>query len=108
MTDPIQLAVEQLYENEALTDALMDEAAKMLLGWGERQLRDMEGRDDMTIEQVTQHLQYPMKTINRLMQQHAELSETEMMQRLLKLVEQSMQLAHQKSLRPSPGDSHED
>jgi len=107
MTDQIQLAVEQLYENEALTDGMPDEAAQILLNWGEGQLRNVKAREAEEIKKVLQYLEYPLKTINRLIEQHAELSETQMVQRLIKLVEQSMQLAAQKSLIPPLGDNNE-
>ena len=96
----IQRAIEQLYENERLTDALTDETAIILLNWGEQQLKSLAtlNREHTDLESMVQQLHQIIRAINRLMEQRAELSEIEMIERLLKLVEQVMQFALQKSI----------
>jgi hypothetical protein len=98
--DPIKPYIEQLYEDEALTDSLTDQEAKILLGWAEQQLRSLsplEAKPDK-LDSATRQLRRVLRTINQLMGQKAGLSETQMVQRLLRLVEQTIQFSQQKSL----------
>lgn len=97
-TAPIELAIQQMYENESLTDAMQSESAQILLTWGEQQLRDMQTRDAEAIDRTLSRLQRTMRTMNRLIEQQADLSETQMIQRLIKVAEQALQLAAQKSI----------
>jgi hypothetical protein len=108
----IRQLIEQLYENEGLTDALTDESAKILLGWGEQQLKGLLplAADPDKLESAAQQLQQVIRTVNRLIEQKAELSDTEMVQQLLRLVEQAMQLNTQKSIAgaaPASGTAEE-
>ncbi len=96
-SDQLQQLVEQLYENEALTSALSDESAKILLTWGEQQLQDGSESSMEYLEETLAQVQQVMRTINRLVEQQVDLNETELVERLLKLVEQSNQLTLQKS-----------
>lgn len=86
----IRPLVEQLYESEGLTDALTDEAATMLLTWGEQQLKNLAhlhlSQTDM--ESASQALQKAIRTVNRLMEQRADLADTEMVEHLIKLIDQ--------------------
>jgi hypothetical protein len=86
----IRPLVEQLYESEGLTDALTDEAATLLLSWGEQQLKNLAhlklSRTD--IETAAQALQKAIRAVNRLIEQRADLSDTEMVEHLLQLVDQ--------------------
>lgn len=102
-----QLAVQQLYENEKLSNAMTDEPAKVLLQWGEAQLRDLTDRDPAALDAVMNELQRTMRTINRFIEQQAELTEMETVQRLIKLVEQAMQLADKRSLAQRPSLQNE-
>lgn len=96
--DQLQVAIERLYENERLTDALADQAAKSLLGWGEQQLKWLTGSrpEPGNIDQVTNQVQLVMRTVNRLAGQRAELSEDNLTSRLLELVQQAAQLSPDK------------
>jgi Na+/phosphate symporter len=86
----IQRLVEQLYESEGLTDALTDEAATLLLNWGEQQLQNLAHLhlSQTDLDSAGNALQRAMRTVNRLIEQRADLSDTEMVEHLLKLVEQ--------------------
>jgi len=92
--NPIQPMVEQLYQNEALTDALTDDAAKLLLQWGEQQLNNLAGLSlsPENLDSAGQALQKAMRAANRLIEQRADLSDVEMIEHLLKLVEQVITL----------------
>jgi len=98
--DPSKPYIEQLYEDEALTDSLTDQEAKILLGWAEQQLRSLtplQAKPDQ-LDGAARQLRRVVRTINQLMGQKAGLSETQMVQRLLRLVEQTIQFSQQKSL----------
>jgi hypothetical protein len=86
----IRPLVEQLYESEGLTNALTDEAATRLLQWGEQQLNNLAHLqlNQTDLENAAQALRRAMRSVNRLIGQRAELSDTEMVEHLLKLVDQ--------------------
>jgi len=86
----IRPLVEQLYESEGLTDALTDEAATLLLQWGEQQLNNLAHLqlNQTDLDNAAQALRRAMRTVNHLIEQRAELSDTEMIEHLLKLIEQ--------------------
>lgn len=91
----LQTVIEHFYEDEGLTDALTDEGALILLGWGARQLRtlaQLERAEPPHYETIGQQLRQLIRAINQLVGQHAELSETQLLKRLLKMVEQTIQL----------------
>ncbi|MCL4295171.1 MAG: hypothetical protein KJ077_05565 [Anaerolineae bacterium] len=97
-TDPtanqIRPLVEQIYESEGLTDALTDEAAGLLLQWGEQQLQHLAHLhlSQADLENAAHTLQQAMRTVNHLMEQRAGLSDVEMIQYLIKLVDQVITL----------------
>ena len=86
----IRPLVEQLYESEGLTDALTDEAATLLLSWGEQQLKNLAHLklSQSDIETAAQALQKAIRAVNRLIEQRVDLSDTEMVEHLLQLVDQ--------------------
>jgi hypothetical protein len=86
----IRPLVEQLYESEGLTNALTDEAATLLLQWGEQQLNNLAHLqlNQADLENAAQVLRRAMRSVNRLVGQRAELTETEMVEHLIKLVDQ--------------------
>ena len=86
----IRPLVEQLYESEGLTDALDDEAATILLQWGEQQLNNLAQLrlDQTNLENAAQALRQAIRAVNHLIEQRAELSDKEMVESLLKLIEQ--------------------
>ncbi len=95
----IQQAIQQLYEDEGLTNALTDEPATILLSWGEEQLKDLVGFDyrQPDLVRTAYQLRRVIRAINRLVERQADLSEKELVQRLLKLVERAIQFGNQKS-----------
>ncbi len=90
----IHLLVQQLYESEGLTAALTDEAAALLLTWGERQLNNLAHLhlSQADLENAAYALQRAMRAVNRLIEQRADLSDTEMVEYLLKLIDQVIML----------------
>jgi ABC-type nitrate/sulfonate/bicarbonate transport system substrate-binding protein len=86
----IRPLVEQLYESEGLTDALTDEAATLLLQWGEEQLNNLAHLqlEQADLDTAAQSLRRAIRAVNHLIEQRAELSDTEMVEALLKLIEQ--------------------
>ncbi len=92
--DPLAQAVEQLYENERLTDNLADEAAGQLLRWGEQQLKILSdtGLEPDRFQQAAHELGQVIRAINRLAGERKNLSEPEFVQRLLDLVSQAAPL----------------
>jgi len=97
----ITLAIQQLYENESLTNACMDESAELLLAWGEAQLQGLDQPDEEALDKVLRQLQRTMRTINRLVADQQDMSEAKFAKRLLRLVDQAMQLAEEKTAPPS-------
>ncbi|MCB0165037.1 MAG: hypothetical protein KDI79_12475 [Anaerolineae bacterium] len=92
--EQIQPFIQQLYEDEGLTSALTDEGAKILLDWGQAQLERLTIDPPPTdLETTTHHLRRVLLSINRLVEKRADLTDSELVERLLRLVEQSMQLA---------------
>ena len=104
----IRPLVEQLYEIEGLTDALTDEAATMLLTWGEKQLKNLAQLHlaQTDIENAAHALQQAIRAVNRLIEQRADLSDTEMVEHLLKLIDQviTITLITQQSTNPGGVD----
>jgi hypothetical protein len=96
----IQQAIQQLYEDEGLTGALTDEPATILLSWGAEQLKGLAGfdYDQPDLVRTAYQLRRVMRAINRLVERQADLSEKELVQRLLKLVERAINFGRQKSI----------
>ena len=96
-------AIHQLQEHAGLTDALTDSDAKTLLAWGEQQLRDSLRNPEMTLEinDIARQVRRVMRAMNNLIGQKSELSDRQILERLLYLVSQAMQLANQKTVTDS-------
>lgn len=77
--DQIQLAVESLYDNEALTNELSDEEAQLLLSWGERQISALGARiDDETVfDDQCVLLRRVMTRLNHFVGTRADMDEDE-------------------------------
>ena len=95
----LKQAVEQLYESEGLTDALTDEPASQLLKWAEQQLKSLAASnvDEAGWEGATFQLRRLVGSINYLVEKHADMSEKELVQRLMQLVERGIKFATPKS-----------
>lgn len=92
----IRPLVEQIYENEGITDALSDEAAKLLLQWGEQQLNHLAHLhlNQTDLANAAHTLQQAMRTVNHLIEQRTYLSDVEIIRHLIKLVDQVVTLTH--------------
>jgi hypothetical protein len=103
--DEIQQFMQQLYESEDLTNALTDDDARILLDWGKGELNSLVAAADyVDVESAFRELRRVMRSINHLVEQKDELSDTKLIQRLLGLVEQAMQLALKKAITPQALD----
>lgn len=98
--EQIQAFIEQLYESENLTDYLTDDDARLLLAWGEQELKSLARLNIEQHDLVTtaEHLRRIIRSINRTVGQRAEISDTKMVRRLLRLVEISMEFTMRKSV----------
>lgn len=107
----IRPLVEQIYESEGLTDALTDEAAKLLLQWGEQQLQNLAylHLSQADLKNAAHTLQQAMRTVNHLVEQRAGLSDVEMIRHLIKLVDQviTLTLIAQQITPPENDDDQE-
>jgi hypothetical protein len=95
----IQNAIAQFYEDEGLTDALTDEAAKILLSWSEKELKNVAELDpnSANLYKLAFQLRRVAHSINRLVERQPELSQTQLVEELIGLVERAAQFAKQKS-----------
>ena len=93
-SDFIGAVIQRLYENENLTGALTDDSAQILLKWGEQKLANLAQfkPDPQAVDNLVAQSERVLRGINRLTDRRAGLSETEMVEQLLKLVERSMAL----------------
>jgi hypothetical protein len=88
MDDYTSKAIEQLREDEGLTDNLTDESAKLLLDWAESLIRKYNQPGvAKSIDPInnTQILEL-VKTINRISGTQAQMSETEFLKSQLNLL----------------------
>jgi Tfp pilus assembly protein PilX len=101
--ETVQTLLQQLYENESLTNALTDDAAKALLEWGESQLNSVAAYDnkEAELEQMARRLHRVMRAVNRAIELKSTLTDDQMVLRLLTLVESSMDLGVLKSTAQS-------
>ena len=91
----VQPLIQQLYENESLTNALTDDGAKFLLEWGETQLNKAAILNDnpADTEDTLRRLQRVLRAVNRVVELKNDLTDEQLVQRLLTLVERAMDLA---------------
>lgn len=84
----IQKAVMRLYEDEALTDGLTDNAAQILLKWGAQQLEDVgvQTANQPGFDTTADQLRQLLRVINRTVGRRSELSTPEMSEQLAKIV----------------------
>ncbi|MFL7791182.1 MAG: hypothetical protein AB8I69_03505 [Anaerolineae bacterium] len=90
MTDQksiLRSATERLLEDESLTADLVDDAAKLLLGWGlemvKRAVQQAEGLPSEEIDTRLAELRHTMKRINREVGQVEPEAQAEQLQTLL-------------------------
>jgi len=100
--DLIQRFVEQLYEDERLTDNLADQSAGTLLKWGEARLKSLAelNLDEAALDGAAHQLRSIMRSINRLAGQHVDLSEDELVEGLIDLVEDTLKYGDTLSTLP--------
>lgn len=106
--DQIKKAILQLYESEGLTDALTDEPATLLLGWGEQQLKNSSQLDQAEFESAAYQTRRIIGSINRLVERQADMAEKELVQRLIQLVERAMKLPAGEPTSPDQGASDDE
>lgn len=96
----VKRAIEQLYESEGLTGALTDEAASLLLKWGEQQFKNLAASnnyDETGWEIAAYQLRRIVGSINSLVERQVDMSEQELVRRLMQLVERGIDFATPKS-----------
>lgn len=95
MTSELQVKkyIVSLYENERLTNNMLDPAATAVLTWAEAYLQSQNHLSEAELETVSEALHKLLRTINRTVGKHAALSEPELVDYLLKLSEQAMAVA---------------
>ena len=95
----INSVIQRLYENESITSALTDKSAKMLLAWGETELKNLApfNPTPQQIDDLSGQASRVLRAINRLVERQADLTEEEMVETLIQLVQNAMQLGIIKS-----------
>jgi len=93
--DTLQLALEQLYERVNLTDNLTDNDARILLSWGETQLKKLAAAnlEQEQFEESANLVQRVMRAVNRLVGQRADIDNEKMRKSMLRLLTQAISLA---------------
>ncbi len=101
-----QLINEQIY-SENLTDALTDADAKILLEWGETQMREgiPNQPDSEAIDELGWQTRRVIQTMNSIIEKRDRFSDASMARRLIRLVERAMALEAQKSPQPVQNDT---
>jgi hypothetical protein len=105
----IEAIIQQLYERDGLTDSLMDDDAKMMLEWAEKGITQLAQQEVALpqLEDFARQIQQVVQSCNRLVGGKADLSDTEMLEQLLGLVEKSIQLAQLQSTNLSGKETGE-
>jgi len=90
----INSVIQRLYENESITSALTDPSAKMLLAWGEAELTNLApfNPTPQQVDDLSGQASRVLRAINRLVERQADLTEEEMVETLIQLVQNAMQL----------------
>jgi hypothetical protein len=105
-TPQIEALIERLYESENLTDSLTDPSAKLLLVWGEQHINGLAALAPEQIDEATRHIRRVMRAINRLVGRREQLSEEELVQQLLQLVDQVGHLVMEHSTDETNADTN--
>jgi len=90
----INAVIQRLYENESITSALTDKSGKMLLTWGEAELTKLApfNPTSQQVDDLSGQASRVLRAINRLVERQADLTEEEMVETLIQLVQNAMQL----------------
>ena len=90
----INAVIQRLYENESITSALTDNSAKMLLTWGEAELTNLApfNPTPQQVDDLSEQASRVLRAINRLVERQADLTEEEMVETLIQLVQNAMKL----------------
>lgn len=87
-TQDIQGVLDQLTEDEALTDGLEDEGASLLLQWAKEHIqRFAERNQGQDFDSYNRQLRLLLRISSRLAAQRQELSETEFLEQLTQLLD---------------------
>ncbi len=92
--DLIDTVIQRLYENESLTSALTDDSATLLLKWGEEELTTLAqfSPDAQQVDDLSSQAARVLRFVNHTVERQADLTETELVETLIKLVQHAMQL----------------
>ncbi len=96
MSDNIERQIQQLYEVASLTDELRDEAAKILLQWGEEQIQwlAMGGMVEGDFEDNCGDLRSLVRRINRFVGRHSGMNPDERREAMDKIVGAALNLGY--------------
>jgi hypothetical protein len=85
--------IQQLFENERLTNAMTDSSAKVLLEWAQNQLLENQGADVGVeeLEEIANKLQRLVRYINIIIKKLPDLEEQDLVQRLIYLAERAQE-----------------
>lgn len=86
----LETATIQLYEDASLTEDLQDEEAKLLLKWGETQLKPLVEKyaaDEATFEELFKNMRRFIKAVNRFVGRRQDAAPDEQQEMMAKVVE---------------------
>ncbi|MFW5772561.1 MAG: hypothetical protein ACOCZH_04475 [Phototrophicaceae bacterium] len=85
----VKMALEQMMEDESLTDELTSEPAMTLLDWGQLRLRQLADRapDPLTFHAQFKQLRFLMKSINRFTGQRHDMDIDEQREYVRKILD---------------------
>jgi hypothetical protein len=89
MDDYTNKAIQQLREDEGLTDNLTDESARLLLDWAENMLKkyNQPGNAKGIVSVNNAQILQLVRSINRLSDAQSQMSETEFLKNQLSLLD---------------------
>ncbi|MEM6283663.1 MAG: hypothetical protein AAF787_15835 [Chloroflexota bacterium] len=89
-------AVERIYEDESLTDEMMDDEAKVLLRWGENAVFELDSDepDDETFDNRFKQMRKLMKRVNKFIGQRSSISDEEAQEMVAKFQSTAVDMGH--------------
>ncbi|MEL6149656.1 MAG: hypothetical protein AAFR56_08520, partial [Chloroflexota bacterium] len=90
-------AIERIYEDESLTDEMMDDEAKVLLRWSEDTVveLDSDAPDDDTFDARFKQMRKLMKRINKFIGQRSSVSDEEAQEMVEKFRSTAADMGHE-------------
>ena len=101
--------IQQLFENERLTNGMTDSSAKVLLEWAQNQLLENQEADVNAeeLEEIANKLQRLVRYINIIIKKLPDLEEQDLVQRLIYLAERAQEYQKVKVRNNGEKDSQE-